>query len=120
MAREGQTIAYTAEETLAVHLWQLERDEFYTAWTALSDRLRDDPEAGAHLQKLDAALGSVTMEYSHVLHARLCRVLPHLADVVTLLCFPEFVGFPNWVEQRGTPLPWINGGTQRHIVDDGA
>ena len=96
------------------------RDQFYAAWTALSDRFRDDPEVGEHLRTLDAALGGVTMESTHVIHARLCRVLPHLADVLTLLCFPEFIGFPNWVEQRGTPLPWINSGGRRNIVDDGA
>lgn len=119
MSREGQTLVYSGEEALAVRMWQQERDEFYASWTALSDRFRDDPEVCAHLQKMDVALGDVTTEYTHVLHARLVRVLPHLADVLTYLLWPEFIPFPDWVEQRGTPLPWLNSGQKRNIVDDG-
>jgi hypothetical protein len=29
-----------------------------------------------------------------------------LADVLALLFWPEFMATPEWVDERGTPMPW--------------
>ena len=86
MPREGQTISYTGEEALAVQFWQRERDSFNDAWETLSRRMGESDEEGRRLlAALDVALGDVCMELMHVLHARLVRVFPHLADVIGYL-----------------------------------
>ena len=44
MPRDGQTIAYTGEEALAVQLWQNTKDEYYEHWVALLERFKDAEE----------------------------------------------------------------------------
>ena len=36
-------------------------------------------------------------------HARLCRILPHLADVITLACWPETIDMPDGLDAHGRP-----------------
>ncbi len=116
MPREGQTISYSGEEALAVALWSNAKNEYYEHWTTLFERFKDDSEVKDGLNAMEPMIGEIVVQWSHVLHARLCRVMPHLADVVTYLCFQEFMGIPDWVEQRGLPLPWVNSSHQRQVA----
>lgn len=118
MPRDGQTISYTGEEALAVTLWQNTKDEYYEQWTALFEQFKDDAAVKDRLNAMEPMIGDIVVQWTHVLHARLTRVLPHLADIVTYLCFQEFMGMPGWVEQRGLPLPWVNAGRQRMVGEE--
>ncbi len=118
MPRDGQYICFTGEEAAAVHQWDLERGEFFTTWEALHQLVKDSPEAVTHLTRLEVLLNAVTVEACHVIHARLCRLIPHLADVAALACFPEFMPTPEFLEQRGTPLPWVLAG-KRALAKEG-
>ena len=113
MPRGGQMISYTGEEALAVTLSQNTKDEYYEHWVALFERFKDDEEVKRRLTVMEPLIGAINVQWTHVLHARLTRVLPHLADVITYLCFPEFMPAPGWVEQRGLALPWVNAGHTR-------
>ena len=103
MSKEGQFISYTGPEAAALRGWDLERDVFFEHIQALQDRLADDADAQGHLRKLEELLNAVTVEWTHVLGARLVRVLPHLADVIALLLWPEFMPAPPWVDEGGYP-----------------
>ncbi len=113
MPRDGQFIALTGEEAAAIHMWDLERDEFHVALEWVRGNLEETAESAARLNFLEVRFNAAAVEMSHVIHARLCRMMPHLADVIALACFPEFMPTPEFLEQRGTPLPWVLAGTRR-------
>ena len=45
------------------------------------------------------------VELLHVIHTRLVRCLPHLADVIALCIWPEYMPLPDWVAVGGEPRP---------------
>lgn len=108
MSNEGITTAFSGEEALALHMHQLELDKFYGLLAAAEDRVKDDAEASEHLRLLNGMACAVSNEWANVIHARLVRVFPHLADVLTYLVYSEAMPFPDWINQRGQPLAWTN------------
>lgn len=106
MAREAQFINYTGEEALAHRAYDLERDGWYRAFRRVEELLSDRDGARDALSDLEVRHMAVVHEYPHLLHARLCRVMPHHADIFTFLFWPEFMPTPEWVDQRGLPEPW--------------
>ena len=117
MAREGMHICYTGEEAMTARLLELEKDGFYEAWNVLRDKYVTDPETaaetGALFRQLDQHMNGVIVEQCHVIHARLTRVLPHLADVITLLCFPEWMPTPKFLPDDGRAETWVYPGPWR-------
>jgi hypothetical protein len=122
MAHEGTFVHYSGEEALAYRAFQLEQDE----WLELHDTIRraverpdvqqmfDDPAAiSRDLSRLADRHNAVVYEYPHLLHARLCRVMPHLADIFTFLFWPEFMPTPEWVDERGMPPSFGQPGRRR-------
>ncbi len=115
MAKEGQYVNYTGEEALAQRAFDLEYDdwwEFYHIVCAVLERpdvrqmIDDYDTVEAALKTLRERTNALIYEYPHLLHARLCRVFPHLADIFTFLIWPEFMPTPSWVDERGMPLVW--------------
>ena len=115
MAKEGQSVNYTGEEAIAYQAFRLEQDEWFEGYRAVRDRIEqpdiwqmiDDPDDFKELlSRLESRHNTVVYEYPHVLHARLCRVMPHLADIFTFLFWPEFFPTPEWVDDCGRPPLW--------------
>ena len=104
MSKDGRWTIYTGEEAAALKLWQLEREEWHEAHDRLAERLKCEPEMMEHLDTLETRLNGAHVEFAHVIHARLVRVLPHLADVITYLLFTEWMPMPEFItDERGLP-----------------
>ena len=103
MAADGKRLAHTAEEARA----ERELADVWERLDTLIAQLRAHvPEQAQDLvHDLDAAAGDLYGATLEVTHARLCRILPQLADVLALACWPELVGLPDFLAPDGRPLP---------------
>lgn len=110
MARDGSAIAYTAEEARALADYFEARDDFYEAWEKLNVWLSgiDRDRAWPILSALDANFGAYEIMVQSLIHARLCRILPQLADVLTLACWPDLMPTPEFLDPTGKPIPVSN------------
>jgi hypothetical protein len=122
MSHEGQFVSYTGEEALAHRAFQLEADEWWETYDAIRkaierpdvQQMLDDPAAiRTALEQLEARHNAVVYEYPQLLHARLCRVMPHLADVFAFLFWPEFCPTPEWLDEHGLPQAFGQPGRRR-------
>ncbi len=71
--------SFTAAEETEYHALRRVRTEIRDALANLPEEQRD---------RLDALIGSRALSELSVVRARLCRVFPHLSDVIAYLCFP--------------------------------
>lgn len=108
MAREGSLLAYSAEEARAMSEEYEEREAFNRALKALDDLVSDRAAARPTIAALELHAGAIAVITVQVLHARLVRVLPHLADVLTFLCFSEGMETPEFLDVTGRPKPVSN------------
>lgn len=103
MAHEGTWTAYTAAEAEAM-------EQLAEAYHRLTCCFQALEAAGADhklLVKFDDAAGHLHDVERNVIHARLTRVLPHLADVIANACFPEFGTSPEWLPATALPHPVV-------------
>lgn len=110
MSQEGHWVAYTAYEADAMERLELN-------WSMLSACGRDLRDAGAPadlVRHMDDAAGDVLDAERGAIHARLVRVLPHLADVIANACWPEHGTTPEWLTEEGMINPIIHP-TSRHL-----
>ena len=122
MAHEGTFVHYSGQEAAAYRAFQLEQDEWWEVYDTIRQaidrpnvqQMLDDPEAiTTALGQLADRHNAVVYEYPHLLHARLCRVMPHLADVFAFLFWPEHMPTPEWLDERGMPQAFGQPGRRR-------
>ena len=94
---EGKHRIFTAEEERA-------EAELRAARSAVADAVEaiTDHELAS---KLDIITGEVELAIAYLIHARLCRMLPHLTDVIALGCFPWGMETPENLGPGGMPEP---------------
>jgi hypothetical protein len=98
---DGMYRLYTAEEERA----QAAFDEARARTDALLADLIARVSGSEPAADLEAAITDREGELLRLVHARLTRCLPHLADVIALCLWPEFVPLPEWVAPGGLPEP---------------
>ncbi len=93
--------AHTAEEEAAYADLRQTREQIRTTLAALPPDQRD---------WLESRIGLRAYAEIATVHARLCRVFPHLSDVLTYLCFPWRVPLPGHLAADGKPeRAWERG-----------
>ena len=103
MSWEGKHRLFTAQEAQTeVELRAVRADV-----DALTNQIPDR----SLVTKLDIAIGELLLAEAHAIHARLCRLLPHLTDVVALACFPWAVEMPDDLGAGGDVEPAMRPST---------
>jgi len=119
MAREATILAYTAEEARALYELDEAYNALYDAFHALQDRLHaryapaERDEWWPLLSTVDVNVGAVMILTQAAIHARLCRILPHLADIAALVCYPEIMHTPDHLAETGAPHPFTHPPVQK-------
>ncbi len=112
MAREGQTIAYSAAEAAAIQAVSDDRNAFHNALDQLGTLLDDDLLHGTTrhraILEIELTMGQVVLAERELRHARLCRVWPALADVLTFIVHSEPMSTPQFLADTGEPAPVDN------------
>ena len=112
MSGDGVTVVYTAEEAEALQSVHEARDAFEAAISRIKHLHDGDLFHGStqHQALLDVelAMGDIVVAEQHLLHARLTRVLPHLADVLTFLIHTDAMPTPAGLDEAGRPKPVTN------------
>ena len=112
MARDGQTIAYSAAAAAAIQAINDDRNAFHDALDRLGALLDEDLLHGATRHEailaIELTMGQVVLAERELLHARLCRVFPHLADVITYIVHSESMSTPQFLSDTGEPAPVNN------------
>jgi hypothetical protein len=108
MSYDGMYRLFTAEEARADAELQAARADVQR----LIERVADD-ELG---RELEAAVSWAYSTAERALHARLCRLLPHLTDLLALACFPADMPTPELLGPGGAPEPVMepDGAHERH------
>lgn len=101
MKYDGMYRVMTAEEERALATWLAARARTDAMIKDLVSPCSGREPAG----ELDAAITEREAELLHVIHTRLVRCLPHLADVIALCVWPEYMPLPDWVAVGGEPRP---------------
>ena len=99
-AWDGMFPLLGAEEAYWAGLQEEARDELNRRLKAL----RTDV-LGEQVRRLEEQAGWVETLGVRFVHARLCRMLPHMSDVLSLACFPDDVTMPGVLMPDGKPEP---------------
>lgn len=94
---DGMAMLFTAEEALAF----TELDNAGDKIEALLKRLPVDD--GGLCSDLEAAIAWEIVCRAVLIHARLCRFLPHLTDLITMACYPDDMPTPGQLGPGGRP-----------------
>jgi hypothetical protein len=97
MSHDGTFPIFSAREKQAFE----DREAWWETFTALTKRVGDNNLATS----LSNAACEMEMHVTANAHARLVRMLPHLADVVTLAVYPDEVPMPDRFQITGEPWP---------------
>ncbi len=103
MTWDGKYRLFTAEEAQT----EVERQGARDMLETLTDRITDRDLAVA----LDLAIGEAILAEVYAIHARLCRLLPHVTDVAALACFPWHVQTPDDLGAGGDVEPAMHPAT---------
>ncbi len=98
-AGEGYHRVMSAEEARAI----ADREDAWAAFEAVLDRVEDLDLSN----DLSNAVFMIPNAEIDALHARLCRMLPHLTDVIALACHPAETPAPEYLAAGGAPEPVI-------------
>ena len=112
MSASDLTTFYTAEEAEAQHAVHEARDAFEAAITRVKELHDKDLFHGSaqHQALLDVELtmSDVVVAEVQLLHRRLVRVFPHLADVLAFLLYTDEMPIPAGLDKAGRPKPVTN------------
>ena len=99
---------FTAEEQRA-------NDELQAARDRVNELLNRIEELDLH-SALDCAISEAYTAAADDIHARLCRVFPHLTDVIALCLWPDEMVPPPGTGPGGMPEPAMHppAGAERH------
>ena len=93
-------------ETPSYVVDEADRNRAYQASLARMDRLTERLKDEHHplWLEIDTAASALPVDALMAAHARLVRMLPHLADVLALGIWRETIEFPEMLDQYGRPL----------------
>ena len=98
---------HSVEEERALREWEANRHDINDGIHALGALVTDQDAARPLIHKLDLDTGHDHFLAVSCVHARLCRIMPHLADVFAFACWPEMYGIPEWLSVGGVPKPAV-------------
>jgi len=104
-AHEGAHRVMSVEEERAIQEADREMAALDTALGALAALAPDPAAAWEHQHAADMAIAGWHVASVATIHARLCRLAPHLSDLIALGCWPETFSPPPWTDAGGAPMP---------------